>query len=93
MFQVKITQFVSPHPSYECITTLRICYQKEENPNKWKKLLALESHCEARKNSPKLIADRKSIAEFLQRFYNLKEDFSVDEILKICGLIEVNKLE
>ncbi|RZF48628.1 hypothetical protein LSTR_LSTR014943 [Laodelphax striatellus] len=87
---VRISQFISPHPSYECITPLRICYQREANPALWKKLNELESHSDARANSMKQLADTKSIAEFLHRFYNIDKDFSIDEILRICGLLEVN---
>ncbi|XP_075224029.1 SET and MYND domain containing, arthropod-specific, member 1 isoform X2 [Lycorma delicatula] len=88
--RVRITQFISPHPSYESITPLRICYQRNANPQLWNKLITLESHCDARKNTPKQIADKKSVADFLHRFYNLQDDFSTEEILKICGILEVN---
>lgn len=91
--QVKIRTFVTPHRTYECITVIRCLYQKYNNPKLWEKIINLESHCNERRGSDKYESDRMIIAQFLHRFFKIKcEDFSEDEILKICGVIQVLKV-
>lgn len=93
LFQVKIKTFITPHRSYECITVIRCLYLKDNNPALWQKLLQLESHCAQRRGSDKYESDRMIIAQFLYRFFKIKEtEFSEDDILKICGIIQVNRL-
>ncbi|KAG8322786.1 hypothetical protein J6590_015777 [Homalodisca vitripennis] len=87
---VKISHFVSPHPSYECITTLRMCYARDNNPTLWEKLKSLQSHVEERRETQKYKEDTRSIAQFLRRFYKLEDEFSDDEIMDIWGVIQVN---
>ncbi|KAG5899225.1 hypothetical protein JTB14_034482 [Gonioctena quinquepunctata] len=47
--KVTIRNFGIVHPSYQCITVLRILYQKQFLPEVWKKIEKLESHCKERK--------------------------------------------
>lgn len=91
--QVKISQFITPHRTYECVTVIRCLYQSENNPRVFKKLIELESHCDQRKNSEKYESDRMIVAKFLNQFFKISEDqFSQEDILKICGIIQVLKL-
>lgn len=87
-----INVFDIPHPSYQCITVLRCLYQKEFNPEVWKKLEALESHCKQRKGSPKYESDRQMVAKFVRNFFKLSDEFSEEDILRICGVILVSNL-
>ncbi|XP_054269407.1 SET domain-containing protein SmydA-8-like [Macrosteles quadrilineatus] len=87
---VKISQFITPHPSYECITTLRLCYAKRHSPGLWGRLCKLQSHTEERRGTHKYKEDTRTVAQFLRRFYKLEDEFSDEDIMDIWGIIQVN---
>lgn len=89
LLQIKISNFTTPHPSYECIIALRCLYKKSYQPQIWDKLMQLEAHVEEYKNSPKYENDRRNVVQFLLNFFKLNEEFTEEEILKICGIIQV----
>lgn len=89
MNQVHIQTFGIPHPNYQCITVLRCLYQKKSNPQIWNKLLELESHCEKRKGTEKWESDHIQIVQFIRRFFKLENEFTEEEIMKICGVVQV----
>ncbi|KAI5712324.1 hypothetical protein M8J76_002915 [Diaphorina citri] len=91
--KIKISNFTTPHPSYECIIALRCLYKKSYQPQIWDKLMQLEAHVEEYKNSPKYENDRRNVVQFLLNFFKLNEEFTEEEILKICGIIQVNAHE
>lgn len=76
------------NPTYQCITPLRILYNKQFLPNVWQKIQTLQSHCEERKKTPKYENDRLMVATFIRRFFKL--DVDDDLILRICGIVNVN---
>lgn len=43
LWQVSIKNFISPHPTYTCLLPLRCLLLKENNAEKWGKLLELQS--------------------------------------------------
>lgn len=81
---------MSPHPTYECVTALRLCYVRQHDPGLWARLSTLQTHTEQRSKSPKYQDDAKSVAQFLRRFYKLEEEVSEDEIMDILGIIQVS---
>nr|XP_023028068.1 protein msta-like [Leptinotarsa decemlineata] len=91
--KVSITNFGIVHPTYQCITVLRLLYQKQFLPEVWKKLELLESHCEQRKGTQKYEQERISIAQFIRRFFKLENTFTEDEIMRVCGIVMVNSHE
>lgn len=82
-----------PHPNYQCITALRCLYQRDHNPKVWDKLQGLQSHCEERKNTDKWSHDKKMICNFISSFFKLENVFTEEEIMKICGIIQVSILQ
>ncbi|XP_045451289.1 SET domain-containing protein SmydA-8 [Melitaea cinxia] len=88
--KVTISSYGNPHPNYQCITVLRCLYQRDHNPKLWVKLQALESHNEDRRGTEKWINDRKMIAEFIWNFFKLDGTFNEDEIMKCCGIVQIN---
>lgn len=90
--QIKISNFTTPHPTYECLTALRCLYKKSHQPEVWQKLMQLEAHVEEFKRSPKYETDRRNVVQFLMNFFKLGDEFSEEEILKVCGIIQVEKI-
>nr|CAD7257054.1 unnamed protein product [Timema shepardi] len=88
-FRVSVKTFHQPHPTYQCLLVLRCLYQRDSNPDVWKKLQNLESHCEERRKTPRYEEDRVAVAQFVRRFFNL-QDFSEEQILRVCGIVQVN---
>ncbi|XP_050299110.1 SET domain-containing protein SmydA-8-like isoform X2 [Anthonomus grandis grandis] len=88
--KVTISTFDTVHPSYQCITVLRCLYQKQFLSEVWKKLEVLQSHCEERKTTPKYERDRENIAQFTLSFFKLRNVFSEEDILRVCGILMVN---
>ncbi|CAG9767133.1 unnamed protein product [Ceutorhynchus assimilis] len=84
---------ISPIPKhfYQCILVLRCLYQKQHNPSLWKKLNLLESHCKERQTTPGYYNEKVMATELIQKLF--KMEFSLDEILKVCGIIMVNAHE
>nr|CAD7397271.1 unnamed protein product [Timema cristinae] len=87
--KVSVKTFHQPHPTYQCLLVLRCLYQRDSNPDVWKKLQNLESHCEERRKTPRYEEDRVAVAQFVRRFFNL-QDFSEEQILRVCGIVQVN---
>lgn len=87
--KVTVRNFLQTHPIYQCVTALRCLYLRDSNPVMWERLLSLESHCEERKKTPRYEGDRTTIAQFVRRFFCM-QDFDEEEILRICGIIQVN---
>lgn len=88
--KISITTFGEPHPNYQCITTLRCLYQRDNNNKLWTKLQAMESHCEDRKDTDKWNNDKKIVCQFIWNFFKLENTFSEDEIMRCCGIIQIN---
>lgn len=66
-------------------------YQKRNNPDVWAKLNSLESHCAGRRGGSKYEADKIWIADYLRRFFKLDPtEWPTDEILRVCGIVQVN---
>lgn len=91
--KMSIRNFGITHPSYQCITVLRILYQKQFLPEVWKKIQSLESHDRERKNAQNNERERKQIAQFILKFFKLDAVFTEDDILKICGILKVHSHE
>lgn len=88
---MEIKNFTIPHPSYQSIMVIRCLYQKNNNPDVWDKLNSLESHCTSRRGGSKFEADKIWIADYLHRFFKLDPaEWSTDEILRVCGIVQVN---
>ena len=88
-FQVSIRHFNIIHPSYQCITALRCLHQKQFLPEVWERLDGLESHCDERKSTQKYQMEKKTVVEFIRRFFKL-DCFDDEELLRICGILMVN---
>ncbi|XP_037877619.1 SET domain-containing protein SmydA-8 [Bombyx mori] len=88
--KVNITTFGSPHPNYQCITVLRCLYQRDHNEPLWKKLQALQSHDEDRRGTDKWNNDKKMICDFIWMFFKLDGVFNEEEIMKCCGILQIN---
>ncbi|XP_048479529.1 SET domain-containing protein SmydA-8 [Plutella xylostella] len=91
--KVKISTFGTPHPNYQCLTVLRCLYQRDHNPKLWAKLQALQSHCEERKRTEKWNHDKKMVVDFIWKFFKLEGKFSEEEIMKCCGILQINAHE
>ncbi|KAH9632380.1 hypothetical protein HF086_011880 [Spodoptera exigua] len=74
----------------KCITVLRCLYQRDHNKKLWDKIQALQSHCEDRKNTDKWNNDKKMVADFIWKFFKLEGTFSEEEIMKCCGILQIN---
>ena len=71
---------------------LRLLILRRKNPKKWKAVIKLQSHEEARGPGTEAYEETKIVAQQLAPI--LSADPSATEILpKICGLIDVNALE
>lgn len=92
-FQITISTFGSTHPSYQCVTVLRCLYQKQFLSETWKKIDLLQSHCAERKLTSKYEKDRVSIAQFILNFFKLRQVFTEEEILRVCGILMVRVLQ
>ncbi|KAH1025994.1 SET domain-containing protein SmydA-8 isoform X1 [Dendroctonus ponderosae] len=88
--KITISTFGSIHPSYQCVTVLRCLYQKQFLSETWKKIDLLQSHCAERKLTSKYEKDRVSIAQFILNFFKLRQVFTEEEILRVCGILMVN---
>lgn len=73
---------------YTSILPLRCYYMKQYIQENWIKLNKLESHNEERKKNGSYEKDKTNISELIKRFYKIQQ-FDEDEILRMCGIINV----
>ncbi|XP_050298260.1 SET domain-containing protein SmydA-8-like [Anthonomus grandis grandis] len=88
-----INNFENTNHFYQIIIILRCLYQKKHNPEVWQKITNLESHNEERKSTNKYNQEKLMVTEILYKLLKLESEFSVEEILNICGIILVNSHE
>ncbi|XP_055372325.1 SET domain-containing protein SmydA-8 [Condylostylus longicornis] len=87
--KVEISNYISPHPIYQCVTPLRCMLLKKTNPENWSKLIQLESHENIRRGSQQWKIDYEGVAKFIPKFFRTTE-FSEDEIMKVTGILQIN---
>lgn len=87
--KVVIHEFTTPHPMYQCLSTLRALLLKKSDKSKFEKLISLESHENIRRGSPQYKVDLESIGKFIPKFFQTNE-FSEDEIMKMAGIVQIN---
>lgn len=85
-----LQNYFNPHPTYQCLTALRCLMLKEHSPDKWNKLIQLESHCDQRRGSPQWCNDREGVARFLPRFFKCPGRWDEHETLKVAGIVQIN---
>ncbi|XP_063229119.1 SET domain-containing protein SmydA-8-like [Bacillus rossius redtenbacheri] len=88
--QLKREDLKSSHPLYRCLTVLRCLQQKKMDQKKWQILMRLEPHSERRMKSGMYESDRVEIVNCLTEFFDLSKDFTEEEMLKVCGIVEIN---
>ncbi|KAL0274822.1 UNVERIFIED_CONTAM: hypothetical protein PYX00_002854 [Menopon gallinae] len=90
-YKVKI-EFGEKNAGYFPIVPLRCLLAKEKNPEKYKKIINLQSHLEEKLQSPLFALYRKNIAHFLMEKLGLKQ-FDETEILTVAGILDTNAFE
>lgn len=88
--KISIQHHLVPHPTYQCITVLRCLLMKDTAPDKWEKMLRLESHCDLRRGSLQWHNDREGIAKFIGRYFKCPHRWEEEEVLKVAGIVQVN---
>lgn len=76
-------------PEYEKIKILRCLMLKEKNPDKWKLLMSLQSHTEARKQDVYAVSCYISYNKFIKQECHLKQ-FPFEEINHFAGVSAIN---
>jgi len=83
-----------PYPIYEVVTILRCLHLKQTSGPKWKKLKELEPHEDARKKNGRYDKDLATMVRVIREFLKIPDTvFSTQEILDICGVLNVNAHE
>lgn len=90
--RIKIDDFQSIHPAYECITPLRVLLTKESAPEKFKSINNLQSHEKELVKSSVMYALKNNTVNFIREFVGMKEA-SEEEIIKVYGIITTNSME
>lgn len=85
-----LQHYFNPHPMYQCLTVLRCLLLKEHSPDKWQKLIQLESHCEQRCGTPQWCNDKEGVARFIPRFFKCAGKWNENEMLKVSGIVQIN---
>ncbi|CAL4065039.1 unnamed protein product, partial [Meganyctiphanes norvegica] len=90
--RIKINDFDSPSPAYECITPLRVLLKKESAPDKWKSINSLQSNEKALNKSSHMYAIKNNTVNFIREFVGWKEA-SEEDIIRACGILITNAIE
>lgn len=88
--KISMKQYFNPHPMYQWITTLRCLLLSHQSPEKYNKLLKLESHCDERRGTLQWQNDSNNIAKFILRFFNCSNRWTEDIIMKMNGIVQIN---
>ncbi|XP_066992453.2 SET domain-containing protein SmydA-8 isoform X2 [Anabrus simplex] len=88
--KIDIDNLLQLHPVYHSLIILRCLLLKNSNPEAWDKLQKLESHCAKRRATGHYEKDRKTVARFLLSHFDLERDFTEEDVLRLCGVVQVN---
>lgn len=88
--KIAMKQYLNPHPMYQWVTTLRCLLLEEQAPDKFAKLIQLESHCSERRGTLQWRSDLETVARFVLRFFNCPSRWNEDHIMKINGIVQIN---
>ncbi|KAF4518908.1 hypothetical protein B566_EDAN006746 [Ephemera danica] len=92
--KVNINVFDQHHPSYQSLGVLRCLQLRDYNPQAWKALMALQTHCEKRQTTTGYASDRSTVCNFVLNYMKLSErGFTENDILKVCGALQINGQE
>ncbi|KAG5683117.1 hypothetical protein PVAND_012418 [Polypedilum vanderplanki] len=86
--KVVIKHFSTVHPTYSCLLPLRCLMLKENDPERWKKLLELQTH-DYKDDDAQYKQDMERIVEFIPRFFKTNK-WTKDEIIKVNGISRIN---
>lgn len=75
---------------YPALETLRCLLLREKDPMRFAKLLRHESHVSQRQNDPKQKECREYVINFIQNDCHLQDDFDVEIIEQVMGIISIN---
>ncbi|KAF4526095.1 hypothetical protein B566_EDAN007589 [Ephemera danica] len=89
-FRADISSEDRRFPDYVCIAPLRVLQLPEE---KRRKVLELQSHLEARKKTPIYNVLKNNVVAFLRQMLGFAEQYTEDEILEICAILDTNAFE
>lgn len=89
-YRAHITDPAKSAPNYVCITPLRVLLMPEE---KRKKILDLQSHLETRRNTPLYDLFRNNVVGFIRERLNLEDQFTEEQILEVCAILDTNTFE
>lgn len=65
--QVAIKNYISPHPTYSCLLPLRCLLLKENDTERWKKLLELQTCDYEADDGEQFKTDMERVVEFIPR--------------------------
>lgn len=85
-----LQHYFDPHPTYQCMIVLRCLLLKDNAPEKWEKLIRLESHSDERRGSIQWCNDREGVAKFIPRFFKCDNKWTEEEILHMSGIVQIN---
>lgn len=88
--KISINDFISPHPMYQPVLTMRCMMMREMDPVRWEKFNSLESLCSLRNETEQYRLDHERIAKFILRFYQPQTKWTEEEILKAVGISQIN---
>lgn len=86
----QLQHYFNPHPTYQCIIVLRCLLLKNSAPEKWTKLMQLESHTDVRRGTMQWCNDREGVAKFIPRFFKCENRWTEEEILDVAGMVQIN---
>ena len=89
--KIKIKDFENDNPQYQCLTPMRCLWLKEKDPEKYKRMLTLQSHSSRRYLSEAYNISDVNVVGYLQKVYGLEH--STEEIHQICEIWDTNCFE
>ncbi|KAM7347903.1 SET and MYND domain containing, arthropod-specific, member 4 [Cochliomyia hominivorax] len=79
---------------YELVLIVRILLMKQHSPDLYDRIMLMESHLEMRRNNPELWSHYESnVVTYLRDKWQMADQFSAEEIHRICGILDVNCFE
>lgn len=78
---------------FESVLSLRCLLLKENDPEKWRQIIEMESHNKLRRNIPSLWnRNQELVVNRIRDQWGYKQ-FTEEEIHTVCGVLEVNSFE
>ena len=93
--KISVEDFTRPHKVYWSITTLRLLWLRQEQPDRYAIIERMMSHTEESHSTKELTMKmyKENVVDFLREKCKLADRYTEEDIFHILGVLDVNSVK